>query len=52
MADLARTAIENEQKLQQQLILEDKDFVVDWVSANIRGKIVNSLQSFKTLLPV
>ena len=32
MADLARTAIENEQKLQQQLILEDKEFVVDWVS--------------------
>ena len=35
MADLARTAIENEQKLQQQLILEDKDFVVDWVSFHI-----------------
>jgi hypothetical protein len=35
MADLARTAIENEQKLQQQLILEDKDFVVDWVRSCI-----------------
>ena len=37
MADLARTAIENEQKLQQQLILEDKDFVVDWVSRQVIG---------------
>lgn len=32
MTNLARTAIENEQKVQQQLILEDKDFVVDWVN--------------------
>lgn len=35
MAALARTAIENEQKIQQQLTLEDKDFVVDWVSRQI-----------------
>ena len=35
MADLARTAIENEQKIQQQLTLEDKDFVVDWVSHQV-----------------
>ena len=34
MASLARTAIENEQKLQSQLILEDKAFLVDLVSSN------------------
>lgn len=36
MAELARNAIESEQKFQRQLILEDKDFVVDWVSFNLR----------------
>ena len=32
MANLAQTGIENEQKLQRQLILEDKEFVIDLVS--------------------